>query len=188
MEGYTFDPDKKAPCARCKKDCRLHPERDALWVDMVSPECQSWSQQGLMQGWLDDSNLPLLVWLWQSLQVPPAFYVMECVPGLDLEFISLIHREVFTISSAVFSPIDLGLPVAGERLYVVAIKKSLEPMKIMRLIPPCRAISVRSVTSVKGIVEKKRSASLTTVRLSIPFCSRRSRLQAMSICAQVLMS
>ena len=61
--------------------------------------------------------MPLLVWAYQTLESRPIFYLLECTPGLDLDFLQTIHAGMFLLHSMFLDPIAFAVPVSGKRVF-----------------------------------------------------------------------
>eukprot|EP00969_Alexandrium_andersonii_P330036 14585569-Alexandrium_andersonii.AAC.1 len=60
-----FNKSHRAWCVKCQAYCPTCPDvkEGEVWADVGSPTCTSWSMQGKRLKWLDESNIPLFVWM-----------------------------------------------------------------------------------------------------------------------------
>ena len=125
---------KEAFCFRCNRDCRWFPQvaGQELWVEIAGNTCTPWSQRGSRKGFLDAAAIPALVWLW-SLKYAggPHIIINENVPSFPSERFFKLAFGNSSVSSALCSPADLGIPTRRRRKYTVVVpdvaKSSFEP-------------------------------------------------------------
>ena len=90
------------------------------WVESICPSCVHWSSQGSRVGWLGHETLSLLCWAMAARVHCPDLVFLECTPQLDLEFLTTLSGGRLQWNSAVVGPRDVGLPVAGSRVWAIA--------------------------------------------------------------------
>ena len=107
------------------KLCPLYPDRSTptdLWVELISPSCVHWSQQGTKEGWLGQHNLALIAWAITMRQAKfcPDMIILECTPALDLAWITELSLGRVRFHKTVLSPKRVGMPTAGRRVWAIA--------------------------------------------------------------------
>ena len=108
-----------AYCHRCDQQCPVAPEvgKNEFVFEIISPTCTPWSLRGSQLGWLDEANLPLLMWPWELQARPCHLWLLECTPTIDLDYIREVAGATYKVEPAIFRPHEIGHPVGGGRMY-----------------------------------------------------------------------
>lgn len=117
---WRFSRSDKAWCVRHKKYCKRWPKEGQLHVEIAGTTCVGLSRMGNCWMWLDDATIPCLVWAAAIRSIQPTLVVHECVPQFKVEVLAELLGPAFSISSVVFSPVDLGIPTERIRRYSIA--------------------------------------------------------------------
>ena len=112
-------------CTKCKRECELHPPdyNDGLYMVAAGYCCQPWSMMGTRSGWLCKASVAWLSWCYNLLAVKPHVILGECTKYFDYGTMKAILEPIYIVNMCSFSPLDMGVPTARVRQYVVALRK-----------------------------------------------------------------
>ena len=118
----------KCFCQAHNSECDVHPTRlerqGAIYVVVAGTTCVAWSRMGVQDGWIHDSAVVFLVWLFDLLNAGPDIIIQECTVGFDrFTYINLIEDE-YHAEVQILDPREFGIPVKRARQFVIARKKS----------------------------------------------------------------
>ena len=115
-------------CCRCDRHCPVH-HLDAdvahgrLQIYVAGTTCVHFSAMGLRTCFASDSCIPMLVWLFDTMQHADVI-VHENVFGYFGGILLDILADKFVCSFRPFSPTDLGMPTNRPRVYMVATRNT----------------------------------------------------------------
>lgn len=114
----------------------------SFWMEGAGSTCTSWSVANQQAGgWMSESTLPFLVWLYSTRYMEPQMGLHECVKGFPESALKRVlgcpaekclkapealplgdidpadEASGYEVMSHVFSPCDLGIPVRRTRKY-----------------------------------------------------------------------
>lgn len=124
--------DCSAACswAPCEQDLlQSHEGEVAVWIEIAGNTCCPWSNRGAMRGFLDEENLPAMIWGWSMKHngYVPDIIINENVLGWPAEtfFQSIFKHDIKWMESFCFSPADLGIPMNRPRKYTIVCLSDL---------------------------------------------------------------
>lgn len=136
MRTVTFDMGMVAKCHKCNGDCRVFaPEDVAASVTVVwaaGTPCTSWSSAGAKRGWVAESAISFVVWMFMILAALPCVVIHECTERFDVSVLKTTLGEYYHVFSYVFTPKLLGLPQTRMRRWTILLRKT---RRALRLIP-----------------------------------------------------
>ena len=125
---------KKSFCHVHNGQCDVHPteeqRRDAMYVIAGGNTCVAWSRMGAQEGWLHESSIVFLVWIYDIFKCgKPDIILQECTEGFDEQTLYDIIGSEYHTEKMCLCPRDLGAPVKRKRQFVLARKKdSINPI------------------------------------------------------------
>ena len=75
--------------------------------------------------WVAFSALAFLVWSFDTFHAQPHAIVHECTSDFDPKYLAMVFGAVYTMSSFVFSPKDVGYPASRPRRYTLLLHRKL---------------------------------------------------------------
>lgn len=119
-------PVRDAPCGIHGIRCNVVKHGAALLHTAGTP-CIDFSEMGDKMGLLGMTMAYLLTWTAQRRQIQEPIIVQECVAGFS-DWILLDELPMYFVDWVIFSPRDLGWPIARRRKWCVRL--DLESIKI----------------------------------------------------------
>ena len=76
LSRVPFSRDSRSRCVRCGQDVPTHPPKDGrLHGNIAGTTCVTWSSMNKEHlGWLHESSLPALVWIYENRAIAPDFH------------------------------------------------------------------------------------------------------------------
>ena len=129
VEIQKTPPLEKAHCFACNQGCQVHPPPEVrgtrLYINVSGNTCTPWSTMGSRMGWLHESSIVLLAWLWSLVESRPELIVNECTHRFDVEAFESLLSKWYVVQSCVYSPHHLGVPAKRHRRYTLCVRKDM---------------------------------------------------------------
>ena len=117
----------------CSCHCYNHVQTCPLWpspsentwhVEVGGNTCTPWSTQGKHGLWLDEANIPCLVWFHGLRVSKPSIIINECTPNF-VEILQRMMDEQYISATVVFGPVEMGIPCSRPRRFTVLVRRDL---------------------------------------------------------------
>ena len=113
-------------CYRHQCQCPLHiaptVDRSAiLLMEIAGSTCVAWSSHCIGWGWLDDSSVPCLVWMFATAAAKPDLILHECLPRFKPHHFDSAFGGTHLMRTLLNSPSDWGIPVDRIRRYTLLV-------------------------------------------------------------------
>ena len=127
LRGAVFA--STAWCFRHQCECPLHiaptVDRSAiLFMEIAGSTCVAWSSLGVGWGWLDESSVPCLVWMFAMAAAKPDLILHECTSRFNAKHFESAFGVTHLIQTLTCSPSDWGIPVDRTRRYTLMVLRS----------------------------------------------------------------
>ena len=105
--------------------CPVAPRhRSRFWLEIAGTTCVAFSNMSKKAcGWLDNSSLPCIAWMFWLLVMTPNLVIHECVRRFDPKIFVRFLGSVYIVRSSVFCSSRLGVATKRIRRYTVLIRK-----------------------------------------------------------------
>ncbi len=115
-----------AYCYRHDRMCPVFPERggtgaEELHVEIAGTTCVAWSSLGGGEGWLHESALPCLAWVYDQMRREPDVIIHECTRSFDEAGLMAVLETKYDVWSQVITPTQFGVPSQRHRKYTLAV-------------------------------------------------------------------
>ena len=96
-----------------------------LRLEIAGTTCVAWSQMGVRWGWLDDSCIPCLVWMFATAAARPDLVLHErTVHFQPARFRPVFQSELYSLQTLKSRPSLWGIPVERPRRYTLLVLRS----------------------------------------------------------------